>query len=233
METKVAGIKYFTSESGDGNMSLRWDINDTAKKNRENFFSKIKILPDSVVWCGLVHGSDIHHAQKRDHGKEFVCDSLITTCRDLALAIMTADCFPLVMYEPGKKILALTHLGHRGVSAYLAQKVAKRISELGGDTNKILAFLGPGIRKESYQFETVTQVNDPEWQPYLAKSAGGLTSIDLPGFIKQQLIDSGVNKKNIFDCGINTAISENFFSHYQSANNSTNEARFLTVVKLN
>ncbi len=223
---------YVYSLISDGNMSLNWGEENKVMQNRMRFLQSCQLDTNYVVRASLVHGTEIKEVDADDCGKEFTCDCLITKDPKIVLSMVTADCFPLVLYDRTKQIVSLTHLGHRGVTAKLAEKVVERMQNLGASLTETIAIIGPGITKESYVFKQVDQINDSDWQPFLAKTEDSQIAIDLPGYIVHQLEKSGIKKENITDLKINTATDLRFFSHYRSIKNNEIEGRFLSAVQM-
>lgn len=180
--------------------------------------------PENCVYTSLNHGMDVAQVGASDTGKTVECDAIFTKEKGVGLFLMTADCFGLVVYDPGK-MAAVVHLGYRGVGSKLVQKVIKEFK----DPSKLKVMIGPGARKESYVFEDVLQKDEPEWQAFLEKAEGRI-AVDLAGFIKKQLVDAGVASESIDDCGIDTVKDISCFSHYRSVRTGEPEGRFATVV---
>lgn len=231
MKIKNNGFVYVFSETSDGNMSYTWGDKNEVDVNRSKFLKKYLLEPTKCVKASLVHGTRIKIVTEINCDKEYVCDSLITSSKNVVLCMVTADCFPLVIFDPKTKLLSLTHLGHRGVSAKLTKKVIIKMQKLGSKPSNLLITIGAGIRKESYVFDDVTQKNDPEWADFLHNKNGKI-SVDLVGFIDKQLTESGISQNNINDLRINTAKGNKYFSHYRAQLLNEKEGRFLSAVKI-
>ena len=225
-------LVYAYSTVSDGNMSLNWGEKNEVEQNRVKFLRSCGMNVEDTVKASLVHGVEIKHVDRNDCGKELTCDSLITSDPAVIICMVTADCFPLILYDRVNQVVSLSHLGHRGVTAKLAQKVVNKMHDMGANLAQTIAIIGPGITKESYVFEQVSQINDKNWQPFLTKLPDGQIAIDLPGYITSQLTTGGIKKENIIDLSINTAIDLRFFSHYRSIKNGESEARFLSAVQI-
>src|SRR3989344_2462433 len=118
---------YATSRVEDGNMSLKWGEEVTVNSNRKKFLAKLGMKVEDCVLMSLVHGVDVVKVGKKDLGKTIEADALITSEPGVGLFMMTADCFPVIVYDPGK-MAGLAHLGYRGVWERLVQKVVKKFS---------------------------------------------------------------------------------------------------------
>lgn len=87
-----------------------------------------------------------------DGAVKLIGDALITNQPALLLAVQVADCLPILLVEPHKRVVAAVHAGWRGTWKRLAEKTVGRMRrEFGCDTRKILAAIGPGIHRCCYQ----------------------------------------------------------------------------------
>ena len=222
-------LVYATSTAADGNMSLKWGESKEVVKNRKKFLGKIGVSLEDCVTLSLMRSDGVKIVDGKNKGEMLEADALITTGKNVGLFMVTADCFPVIVYDPVGGVLALVHLGWQGVDKGLVAKVVRKMKGLGADELQVI--IGPGIRKESYVFDVpLAQENDPKWQPFLEKLGNGRTAIDLVGFIKKQLVDCGVGE--IEDCGIDTVKDLNYFSHYRAVRTGEPEGRFATVAMM-
>lgn len=153
------GLIYGISNVSDGNMSYLWGGGEEVLGNRVNFLDKFGLKIGDCVFTSLNHGDEIAEVGFDDKNKTVECDAVITKEKGVVLFMLTADCFPVIVYDDQK--LALVHLGRKGVELGL---IKKAMPYFGSGVEVIM---GPGIRKESYIFDGV--------------------AIDLPGQIKNQL----------------------------------------------
>jgi polyphenol oxidase len=218
----------------DGNMSLKWGKKEEVTSNKEKFLKKYGLKPDETIAMFLVSGDKILEVGAGDVGKRVHCDGLITKDAGVGLWMAVGDCFPVVVFDPIKQILAMVHAGRLGVGKHIVTKVIKELIAKGSRACDLEVWIGPGIRKESYRWweiKKVTERDDPDWQPFLETKVG-IMHIDVVGYINKQLGDEGVEEKNIQDCGIDTVTDKNYFSHYRSAIQHESEGRFGVVAMI-
>ncbi len=221
------------SNMQDGNMSENWGRFEEVEENRIKFVNKLGINWKDVVLGSLLSGAEINEVKKHDKGVYFEGDGLITRAAGLGLWMVVGDCFPVIMYEPEMKILALVHLGYKGIDLKLAEKMIAKMAEAGGNVDNIQVWIGPGARKDSYIWEPdeVVQRRMPDWQEFLETRQGRM-HVDLAGYLKKQLVISGIKKTNIEDSGIDTISDKRYFSHYRSKRTGEPEGRFGVVVMM-
>jgi len=242
---KYKNLIHHFSEKSDGNManSINGVICDFDKvlKNRKKFLKKIKVDINSTVCMWVTHSDEIIESPKekmgasmKDYKKAVKVDGLITNKKGTYLFLLIADCLPIVIYDPVKEVLALIHAGWKGVDLEIVKKAIYQFkSKYNSKTENIVVGIGPCAKKESFVKENPSQKDDPRWKSFMEKMDGEKYRVDLVGFTKKQLIDSGIKPENIFDSGIDTVKDERFFSHYREHGLPlSKQGRFACVVGL-
>jgi YfiH family protein len=143
-------------------------------------------------------------------------DGLVTNVKNIALGVQTADCAPVLFYEPEAGVIGAAHAGWKGALGGILEATVRAMEGLGAATEKIIAAIGPCIQPSSYEVDRVF------YQTFLAQSAAyhtfftqGETPLkfyfDLPNFVRFRLYNCGVTK--IEDVAEDTASQpEKFFS---------------------
>ena len=162
-----------------------------------------------------------------------IADALVTNQPGIALLLLTADCNPIILFDPNNRVLALAHAGWQSTDVHLAEKVVWHMQQqYGSKPADIRVYIGPAIKKESYVFVKPQQADWPAWKPFLSKAGeDGEVAIDLPGYNRQQLLDAGVLADHIQVCPTDTATDPDYFSHYRATRSGdlTDDGRFATV----
>jgi hypothetical protein len=181
--------------------------------------------PQEWVWLRQVHGSAVHVATGRGSAigrgsatgpglDPPVADAVVTTDQGVALAVVTADCAPLVV--ACDDAVGVVHAGYRGLAAGVIEAAIARLRDIG--TGDVRAFLGPCIRAPRYEFGA------HDLAPFVAQfgpvvegtTRDGRTALDIPAAIRVVLERSGVVAFD--DCNICTADSDGYFSYRRDAN---------------
>ena len=183
-------------------------------------------LPYYVVTGHQVHGTEIAVVTDPSTGREGLegYDALITNVRGCAIGVRTADCIPVLLYDPKHQAAAAVHSGWRGTLNRISQKTILKMESMY-DTmpEDLLAVIGPGICKECFQVgEEVVQFFkgngiklDPiySWDgPKQQGSMKGGHHLDLIEENRLLLLESGVKAENIQVSGICTYEDERFYS---------------------
>jgi len=158
------------------------------------------------------------------------CDALITNLPQVVLSILTADCVPILLYDPQHKVIAAVHAGWKGTEAKIVQKTVEKMSEVfGTEPKSIIAGIAPSIGKCCYEVgEDVAKhfFNYPD----ACTVKGNKFMLDLPTINKTQLLTVGLEEKNIEMSHICTACEvERFFSYRKEKGCS---GRFMSMIAL-
>ncbi len=142
-------------------------------------------------------------------------DAFVTDVPGVCLITAHADCIPVQLYAPDRKVIAAVHAGWRGTALGIAAKAAE-LMKAKYDCRNIRGYIGPGISKCC--FETDTDVPQAmreafKWaNEYISEGrAAGKFYVDLKGVNKRQLEEAGVRNIEVSD--ICTCCNENFCSH--------------------
>lgn len=201
------------------NMSLFYGDTANVLKSRRDFLKELGVDYHNLVCAKQVHGNIASYINEADSGKGALSyessiphtDSLVTDKNNLPLAIFTADCLPVFLYDARNHGIALVHAGWRSSKENILAETIKVMREkFNTEMHGLCAGFGPSIRSCCY--EVGQEFADIFAVEYLAKKESHYY-LDLAGINKKQLLDLGAKEENIFDSGICTAChSEEFFS---------------------
>lgn len=201
-------------------------------------------LPYNVVLGDQVH--DIRTAVVRvpdpDPATLSGTDALVTNLRGVAIGIRTADCIPILLYDPVRKAVAAVHAGWKGT---LRRIVCSSISlmglEYGSSPADLLAVIGPGICKASFQvgeevplaFKNLGFPMDRIYSWEGGKIKGDVHTghhIDLIAANIWLMTEvEGMLPQNIHQCGIDTFTDESFYS---ARRDGSEAGRIITAIML-
>lgn len=162
--------------------------------DRHEVFHRLTGAPDGVAWVHQVHG-----AQVVDAGAAGACgegDALVARTRGLALAIVTADCVPVLLAGP--RGIAAAHAGWRGI---VAGVVGAALAELGGSPAECVAWIGPAIGPCCYETgpEVAAQIAAASHDAAVSPGPVGRPHVDLRLAVRHQLATAGVERVEVVD----------------------------------
>ncbi|MCX5708801.1 MAG: peptidoglycan editing factor PgeF [Candidatus Omnitrophica bacterium] len=201
-----------------GNMSLNYGGTEASLDNRKYFLKSLNVDYRSLVCAKQTHGVNIKRPgllQKGNGALEYESaladtDAIITDQKNLPVAIFTADCLSIFLYDALTRSIGLIHAGWRGTQGNL---VAKTIEAMRGEFNcrpeNIHVFFGPVIRSCCYEVGKDFQDKFPK----KLLRRGGKFFLDLAEINRQQLSLCGIKPGNITESSICTSCrNEEYFS---------------------
>lgn len=198
-------------------------------ENRRRVCEVLHIPPDCLVGARQVHGDRIHCVTRADKGRGAAdresaisdTDALITDEPQLALLTFFADCVPLLLFDPAKKVIALAHAGWKGTVAKIGAQTAQVMQErYGSRPGDILAVVGPSIGPCHYQVDTpviqkIREAYPADWQHLLSGFTGdGHADLNLWEANARSLTGAGIARQNITVMSVCTYCHQDLlFSH--------------------
>ena len=150
--------------------------------------------------------------------KKIKADAIITDQKKIPIAVLTADCVPILLYDHKKQMIAAIHAGWKGAFKGIIKNVINHMLKKGCNKNFITAVIGPCIQKKSYN------VGEDLRKKFIKKNKNnkiffqkkrGELYFDLPSFIEYQLKSIKISK--IDKMNIDTFVKKNnFFSARRS-----------------
>lgn len=160
-------------------------------------------------------------------------DAMVTATPGLALAILTADCTPILFADPEAGVIGAAHAGWRGaVEGIIGNTIAAMIA-LGAAPARIRAAIGPTISGPNYEVGETFRADflalHPGGAHHFLSPEGGRPHFDLPGFVAEQLAAAGIG--SIVNLGACTyAAPERYFSHRYATHRGTSTGRQIAVI---
>jgi polyphenol oxidase len=146
-------------------------------------------------------------------------DALITNLPGAALAILVADCAPVVFFDPVGRAVGVAHSGRAGTLRGVVPKTVEAMAAaFGSAPDDLLIGIGPAIGAASYEIgeaeaSEVMTAFGPDGKRLLTKNRPGHATFDLAGAIRRQLDAAGIPTGNVYDLSIDTrASTDDFFS---------------------
>jgi YfiH family protein len=176
------------------NMSL--SVNDSKDKvlqNRKFFFKRLGLDEQTVTTQNQAHGDNVKFVDEGINCGE--CDAMITDKPHLGLAVSTADCPAIFLFEIERKIIAAVHSGWRGTEKKILLKVLTLLTEdYKSNPKKIVAYISPSISQKNYGVgEEVAALFEEKYS--IKKKSKYL--LDLKRMNRDILLNFGLSKHNI------------------------------------
>ncbi|MEU0131788.1 MULTISPECIES: peptidoglycan editing factor PgeF [unclassified Streptomyces] len=165
------------------------------RANRERAARSLGLDPAGVVWMNQVHGRDVAVVDGPwgDVREIPAVDAVVTARRGLALAVLTADCTPVLLADPVAGVAAAAHAGRPGLIAGVVPAAVEAMTALGAEPSRIVARTGPAVCGRCYEVPEqmraeVAQAVPASW----SRTSWGTPAVDVTAGVHAQLDELGV-----------------------------------------
>ena len=223
--TRLGGV----SEGIWSSMNLgttRGDEPEHVRENYRRFCAAIGADVKRIVMSNQVHSAQVRLVTTADVKKDlydperYETDGLITDIPGLALVVFAADCIPVLLYDPVRRVIGAAHAGWRGTAAGIAAKTVEKMSlTFGCRPEDMVAAIGPGIGRCCFETHedvpnAMTEKLGAAALPFIQSLPAGKFRVDLKGLNAAWLKKAGVPEGQI-DCSEACTVcrSDRYWSH--------------------
>ena len=207
-------------------------------KNLELVSNKINAKSNKIILLNQIHSNKFYYISKNSKlsNKKFEGDALITDKKNLPIAVLTADCAPILIHDEDKKIIAAIHAGWKGAYKGIVQKVVKFMIKKGCSPEKITAAIGPSISGNSYEIKEDFKkkfIKKDKNNIIFFKKTKNKNYFNLNKYIHFQLKSLDIKKIDIINKDTFNA-KNNFFSARRSISRNENDyGRNISIIMIN
>ena len=220
--------------------SLNCSINSKDKK--ENVIQNINIVSKKlncekkpIVALNQNHGNKVVCFNNRQDVKnKIIGDAIVTTMKNVGISVLTADCVPILIYNPKKKIVGCVHAGWKGALNGIIENTVDKFLELNSNTRDLVVAIGPCINYHHYEvghdfYKKFVDQNNNNQQFFIVLNDKKYL-FNIRNYINVKLIGLGIN--NIDHIEMDTfSNKENFFSYRRSKKNDDKDyGRCISVI---
>ncbi|MGW1048063.1 peptidoglycan editing factor PgeF [Streptomyces sp. NPDC002521] len=170
------------------------DAPEAVRANRDIAAKTLGLDPGRVVWMNQVHGADVTVVDE-PWGEQPVpeTDAVVTVRRGLALAVLTADCVPVLLADPVAGVAAAAHAGRPGMVKGVIPAAVRAMVELGAEPDRIVARTGPAVCGQCYEVPERMRDEVAAVEPAAhAETSWGTPAVDVSAGVHAQLERLGV-----------------------------------------
>ncbi|GAB2739952.1 peptidoglycan editing factor PgeF [Streptomyces bullii] len=168
------------------------------RTNRELAAKSLGLDAGRVVWMNQVHGADVAVVDGPWGSSSPIpsVDAIVTARRGLALAVLTADCVPVLLADPVAGVVAAAHAGRPGMIAGVVPAALRAMMELGADPSRIAARTGPAVCGRCYEVPETMRAEVAAVEPAAyAETSWGTPAVDVRAGVHAQLDRFGVRDR--------------------------------------
>ncbi|MGB9802734.1 MAG: peptidoglycan editing factor PgeF [Desulfofundulus sp.] len=211
--------------------------------NRERVCRDLEMAPEHLVAGEQVHGDRVAVVGKVHRGRGAraaqdalpATDALITGERLVPLSSYYADCVPVFLLDPVRRVVGLAHAGWKGTYLGIAGKTVQAMGRFfGSRPGDCLAGIGPSIGPCCYEVDTpvVDRFKDRYsfWRDILVPNRSGRWQLDLWEANRRILMEAGLEPGNIFISRICTCCRQDLFFSYRGSGGLTGRMAALIML---
>lgn len=212
--------------------------NPSASSNTQWFLQSIGINKEEVFLVRQVHKDTVYDLKNASVSPtqlaEIPADAIITRQVGLPIGVLTADCIPVVVYDPRLQVAGVIHAGRKGTALKIVSTTIQAMQKIYGcDPKDLLVEMGPGIGVCCYEVDRDCMEPFKKLYPHLTELIKPLPSgkfmLDLFSANREDAHMAGIDPKNISETGFCTSCQvERFFSYRREGTTG----RMLTVAML-
>lgn len=166
--------------------------------NRKRLAATLGLGAHRVVWMNQVHGDRVEAVDGPPGGAVDKTDALVTGTARLALAVVTADCVPVLLADARAGVIAAVHAGRVGAQRGVVARAVEAMVARGAQAGDISALLGPAVSGRNYEVPaTMADEVEAALPGSRTTTASGTPGLDLRAGIACQLRDLGVTAIDI------------------------------------
>ncbi|EAQ25445.1 peptidoglycan editing factor PgeF [Roseovarius sp. 217] len=173
------------------------DQSEIVQINRTRVAEAMGIAPDHLITVHQVHSPDVVTVTGPLDARPRA-DAMVTDVPGVALAVLTADCQPVLFADVANGVIGAAHAGWRGALDGVLEATVAAMVDLGAERRRIKAVIGPSISQAAYEvgpeFIEEFLTDDPDNARFFANGESGRYQFDLPGYGLHRLRQSGIGQ---------------------------------------
>ena len=207
-------------------------------RNFQIVLKKIKSKSNKIFILNQIHSNKFCYIDKKSKIKnsKFVGDALITNKLSIPIAVLTADCAPILIYDKNIKMVAAIHAGWKGAFKNIVNKVIKFMIKKGCSPENMTAVIGPCISVNNYEVKkdfVKKFIKKNKSAKKFFKITERKNYFDLSKYIHNQLKSLDIKKIDIINKDTFN-IKNNFFSARRSiSRNESDYGRNISIIMIN
>lgn len=216
--------------SGDQSLNVKKNIY-YAQKKLELERKKIKLV-------NQIHSNKVVIINKKNFFNNIKADGMITQDKDISLAILTADCCPIFIFDEKASFISCLHVGWKGCFQNIIDVALIKIKKIQPKSNKLIAIIGPCLNKENFEvtneFKKKFILVNSEYKIFFRNDGKrNKCFFNMRGLINLQLKKNKINSIENIDIDTYKNL-ELFYSHRRSThNNSLPTGRMINIIGFN
>ena len=218
--------------------TTRGDDPRDVEENKRRLAEAIGVRPEDMTFTHQTHTVNVAVVEEEDRGKRFMeTDGMVTNVPGICLVTFYADCVPLYLVDPVRKVIGLSHSGWRGTVNRMGRVTLEKMHEVyGTDPGDVVAAIGPSICQDCYEvsedviLEFQKNFRKEDWDDLYYRKENGKYQLNLWRANEIIFQEAGVKKEHIAVTNVCTHCNpEILFSHRTTGDKRGNLSALLAL----
>ena len=218
--------------------TTRGDDPRDVEENKRRLAEAIGVRPEDMTFTHQTHTVNVAVVEEEDRGKRFMeTDGMVTNVPGICLVTFYADCVPLYLVDPVRKVIGLSHSGWRGTVNRMGRVTLEKMHEVyGTDPEDVVAAIGPSICQDCYEvsedviLEFQKNFRKEDWDDLYYRKENGKYQLNLWRANEIIFQEAGVKKEHIAVTNVCTHCNpEILFSHRTTGDKRGNLSALLAL----
>ena len=194
------------------------DIKEDVLKNLEIVSKKMDCKKEALITLNQKHSNYVVFFDTPNSIKNKLSgDAIVTKITNVGIGILTADCVPILLYDPKNNIIGCIHSGWKGALNGIIENTIKKLNELNSNNKDLIVAIGPCIEKENYEvkidfYQKIINENQQN-KIFFEKNTKNNYIFDLRAYVNKKLLNLGI--KNIENIKMDTFSNEKTFYSFR------------------
>ena len=211
------------------------DQSEIVSINRARVAEAMQVAPDHLITVHQVHSADVVPVTEPLSARPRA-DAMVTATPGMALAVLTADCQPVLFADSNAQVIGAAHAGWRGTLDGVLEATIDAMESLGARREAITAVIGPSISQAAYEvgpeFLDTFLAENPGNGRFFANGRGDRYQFDLPAYGLHRLRSAGVDRAE-WTRHCTYSDPDRFYSYRRSVHaGEADYGRLISVIRL-
>ena len=212
------------------------DQREAVAMNRARAAAALEVTPERLLSLHQVHSAEVVVAGPEGWTERPRADAAVSSTPGVAIGVLTADCAPVLLWDPEAAVIGAAHAGWRGALEGVLEATLDAMAGLGARASAVRAVVGPTISQRAYEvgpeFFDRFRDEDPDYSRFFAPAEGDRLRFDLPSFVLHRLRSAGVGEAGwVGACTYSEP--DRFFSYRRSTHRGEPDyGRLLSAIRL-
>lgn len=192
------------------------------------------LLPSQVFYPKQTHSGIVHYVDGNECTRDVEADALVTDVPGIVIAVRTADCVPLLVYDQEHKVVAAIHAGYRGVLNKIIQNTLGFMQKhFHSSLEDLQVIMGPCIHVQKYEVgpELIQEFQGLYGNQFSYDQREGQSYLNMPETVKMVLHDCGIDDLQIQDVNLCTHANVDLFHSWRRSQTSCRMLNFIGLAE--